>query len=233
MSTILDPTLANRYLANQLSDQERHDYEILMLSSPEVIAELEATARLKVGLAKLQDTGELDSLLKQRRRSISAFLMPVAAALAAVTIGVTLWRSPVVHTEKASSLLFASHTSLMEKAGHPLPITITAAFYAKRAEVAVQQIKKPPSAAEVVLRVLPTVFNKTHSYRLRLSRLGQTAFEDVAQIDNLTPTPDDGFIECYVDAARLIPGRYEMIVTDQARSQGMPAGVFMFDLVAG
>jgi hypothetical protein len=231
MNANLDPTLANRYLANQLSEQERHDYEELIVSSADAIAELEATARLKVGLEKLRDTGELYSLLQQRTRSLPMFLMPIAAVLAAVAIGATLgWSWTPLHTGTAS-LLFASRSSLVDTVGHSLPIGVTAALYGKRGGISVGLIEKPVSPAAVVLRALPTPLNKSHSYRLSLSRLRDSAFEVVAEIDNLTPT-DDGFIECYADAARLAPGRYEVVVTDRTTRPGTAAGLFVFDLAA-
>jgi hypothetical protein len=230
MDANLDPTLASRYLANQLSDQERHDYEALLLSSPEAVSELEATARLKVGLAKLRDTGELDYLLQKRPRAPLKFLLPLAAALAIIAIGVTLWRSKPVHSGRAPQL-FASHASLAANTGHPLSITITTALYLKRAGVPAERIEKPATPAEMVLRVLPNPLNKSHRYRLSLARLQGAAAQVIADISNLTPTAEDGFIECYTDSARLTPGRYEVIVTDQATSPGGPAGVLMFDLV--
>jgi hypothetical protein len=231
MNADLDPTLANRYLIGKLSEQERRAYEALLLSSPDTVFELEATARLKVGLEKLKETGELDQLLQHRRRSFLTFHLPLAASFAAVVIGATLWWLRVADIATAP-LLFTSHTSLMEKAGHPLPITITAAFYIKRGGMPVERIEKPPGPSEVVLRVMPAKLNKSHLYRLSLSRLGQADFEVVARIDNLTPATEDGFIECYADSARLAPGRYEIVVTDQTMPPSTPAGVFMFDLVA-
>ncbi len=224
-----DPTLANRYLTDKLSEQERHDYEALLVSSPDAVSELEATARLKVGLLKLRETGELDHLLERRTPSLHNFLTPLAAALAVIVIGVTLWLPKLRHPGQAP-LLFASHVSLVEKSGRSLPVAVTAAFYSKRAAIPVERIEKPATPSAVVLRVLPAPLNRSHAYRLSLSRLRDAAFEVLAQIGDLKPA-DDGFIECYADSARLTPGRYEVIVTDQATPPGTAAGVFMFDLI--
>lgn len=252
MNANFDPTLANRYLTDKLSEQERHDYEELMISSPAVVSELEATARLKVGLQKLQETGELDRLLQQRGPSLPTFLLPLAAALAAVVIGATLWwptfqrpvgsvdhqpsaqsiANPVDSpaTAATATLLFASHTSLLQNLGHPLLKTITLAFYRKRGEVPIERLEKPVSPTEVVLRARPTPLIRSHLYRLTLSRLRGTAFERVAQIDSLTPVADDGFVECHADAARLTPGSYQVILTDQTAPSDTEGEVFMFDL---
>lgn len=251
MNANLDPTLANRYLADQLTEQERDDYETFLVSSPEAVRELEATARLKVGLEKLRKTGELDHLLKQRPSSLHTWLMPLAATLAVVAIAVPqLWStlvhigSTLVHVEStpvhiestpvriaAAPLLFPSHVSLAAQAGHSLPIAVTAAFYSKRTAMSAEHIEKPASPAAVVLRVLPAPLNRSHPYRLSLSRLRDSGFELVGQIDHLTPK-EDGFVESYADADRLTPGQYQVVVTDETTPPDTDAGVFMFDLIA-
>ncbi|HEY6925509.1 MAG TPA: hypothetical protein VI653_18670 [Steroidobacteraceae bacterium] len=229
MDAKLDPTLASRYLANQLSDRERQEYEALLVSDPQAVAELEATARLKVGLAKLSDRGELDHLLQHRPSR--TFLLPMAAALAAIGIGAALWWLTRVHTG-AAPLLFTSHASLVKNASHPFSTTIRAALYIKRADVPAERIEKPDAPAEIVLRVLPSPLNKSHRYRLSLSRIRASVLETVARVDDLVPTPEDGFLECYLDGARLAPGRYEVIVTDQSTAPGTSAATVMFDLLA-
>src|SRR5256885_228405 len=62
-SLIDDPTRASRYLAGQLSEAECADYEAHFAADPEALAELEATARLKIGLQRLRRTGEISELL--------------------------------------------------------------------------------------------------------------------------------------------------------------------------
>jgi len=58
-SLIDDPTRASRYLADQLSDAECAEYEARFTEDPDAVAELEATARLKIGLERLRRNGEL------------------------------------------------------------------------------------------------------------------------------------------------------------------------------
>mgnify|MGYP003577986533 CR=1 FL=1 len=57
-----DPGLASRYLAGQLSPAELQAYEQHLLENPDAVRELEATARMKVGLASLRDSGKLEKL---------------------------------------------------------------------------------------------------------------------------------------------------------------------------
>ena len=62
-SLIDDPTRAGRYLAGQLPEAESAAYEAHFATDPEALAELEATARLKIGLQRLRSSGELSELL--------------------------------------------------------------------------------------------------------------------------------------------------------------------------
>src|SRR5262249_37968305 len=58
-----DPTRASRYLADQLSEAECAEYEARITEDPDTVAELEATARLKIGLQRLRRSGELSALI--------------------------------------------------------------------------------------------------------------------------------------------------------------------------
>ena len=50
-----DAGIAQRYLAGQLSPEEQEAYEQYFIHNPDAVRELEATARMKVGLASLRD----------------------------------------------------------------------------------------------------------------------------------------------------------------------------------
>ena len=65
-----DPGLASRYLAGQLSTSELQAYEQHLLDNPDAVAELEATARMKVGLANLRDAGQLEPAARADAASI-------------------------------------------------------------------------------------------------------------------------------------------------------------------
>lgn len=225
----LDPTLANRYLADQLPEVERREYEALLLSSPEAVSELEATARLKVGLERLRGTGELAQLLIHQPRKIASYIIPLAAGIAALAIGIALWWTTLTGTV-APALLFASQASLAEKSGHSLPVVLTVALYTRRAGNAVPALEKPPSPAAIELRAMPGTSDRSHRYHLTLLRRRDSSFEVVRDIGNLTVAAD-GFVEVYADAARMTPGRYEVVIKDQIASPGATADTFLFDLL--
>src|SRR5690606_12262911 len=87
-----DPTLARRYPADQLPDDERIAFEHRMLEDPALLREVEATARFKAGLAIARDSGRLE--LAPRPHALRPTHMAVAAMFALFAIGILLWRAP-------------------------------------------------------------------------------------------------------------------------------------------
>ena len=59
-----DQHIVARYLADQLPAAQREEFESYYLQHPEMVEELEAAARFKVGLMLLRDAGQLDEVLK-------------------------------------------------------------------------------------------------------------------------------------------------------------------------
>lgn len=227
MTVNTDPTLASRYIADQLSEPERQEYEAQLLSSPEAVAELETTARLKVGLEKLRETGTLTDLLRQRPRSFPALMLPLAAGILAIAVSLWLWWPNPAGTG-TNPLLFTSPTALSQKAGHPLPVAVTVALFNRRGAIPTAAAEKPASAGAVALRILPTTSDRTHRYRLSLYQLQGTDFEKLSEISDLIPA-EDGFVEAYADAARLTPGHYEVVVTDLAAARDIGSDALKFD----
>lgn len=230
MTVNTDPTLASRYIAGQLPEPERLEYEARLLSSPEAVAELEATARLKVGLEKLRETGVLANLLRQRSRPFPALVLPLAAGILAIAVSLWLWW-PNPWGIGATPLLFNSPIALSQKAGHPLPVAVTVALFNKRGAASTAVAEKPASAGAVALRVLPTTSDRTHRYRLSLYHLRHADSEKLSEISALVPA-EDGFVEAYADAARLTPGHYKVVVTDLDAAPGTPADALKFDWAA-
>ena len=113
-----DAGIAQRYLAGQLSPEEQEAYEQYFIHNPDAVRELEATARMKVGLASLRDSGQLDSLLQAApTTSRRAALMAIAASVAVIAIGVGLWRDVRV---PEGAVLVASATRLVDASGQAL-----------------------------------------------------------------------------------------------------------------
>ena len=145
-----DPTVVNRYLADQLTDAERSAFEARLALDPDVLRELEATARLKAGLQKLRDTGQLDALVAEQRSRTPLFFS-AAAAVAVLVLGISLLRW---NADGGAPMLAASISKLVDQSGSPLPIASTYAVFRKRADAYDAEIELPASRQAIELRVL-------------------------------------------------------------------------------
>jgi hypothetical protein len=208
-----DPTLASRYLADQLSESERSAYESALAEDPEVLRELEATARLKVGLHRLRRSGELTEAPRVSRLSRPQFLVAMAAGLAAVVLGIGLWRSDL--KTPGPPLLAATLATLTDATGRVLPLAQTEAAFRKRSGSFDAVFRLPPGRAAIELRVLPEAAASTGRYRLTLSRVTDDGTRaPVASISGLR-TASDGFLEVFLDASRIPAGTYRLVTADE------------------
>lgn len=216
LQTLDDPTRAGRYLADQLTEQERADFEALMLEDPQTLAELEATARLKIGLLRLRRDGELGELISgtgtpHRGR---ASLWALAAGIAAIAIGVTLWFPRAALSPPP--MLGAAASMLKDRSGRELPILATAPLFRTRAERYDAVIELPARRGSIQLRALPSVASSTARYVVSIARLrDDDTTENVTRIDGLRPS-EDNFVDVYADSALLQPGRYRLTLAPEA-----------------
>jgi hypothetical protein len=213
-SLIDDPTRASRYLADQLTEAECAAYEARFLEDPETVAELEATARLKIGLHRLRRNGELTELLSSTATHPvnRTWMLAMAASVAAVVIGVSLW---FPRTGPISVPVLASAAgAFKDPSGHSLSVLATAPLFRTRAEKYDAVIELPATRGAIKLRVLPSTPAATARYQAALSRIkdDDTSERSVA-VANLQPSAEDGFVDVYADSALLTPGRYRLILT--------------------
>src|SRR3982751_1189856 len=85
---------AQRYIAGLMDEAEEQRFEESMLENPPLAAEVDARQRMKAGLQRLEERGELAALLAQPPAP-SRFLRYAAAAAVLLVLGagVTYWRS--------------------------------------------------------------------------------------------------------------------------------------------
>jgi hypothetical protein len=214
-SLIEDPTRASRYLADQLTDAECAAYEARFVEDPEPVAELEATARLKIGLQRLRRNGELSELIAGAAAPTRTWMLAMAASVAAVVIGVSLW---FPRTGPMSVPVLASTASAFkDPSGHSLSVLTTAPLFRTRAEKYDAVIELPAARGAIKLRVLPSTPAESARYQASLSRIkDDDTSERVVAIDDLKPSADDGFVDLYADSSLLTPGRYQLILTRAA-----------------
>jgi hypothetical protein len=211
----IDPATASRYLADQLTEAERIAYEARLVEDPEMVAELEATARLKIGLHRLRRTGELAELLHEGPRFSRSVSIALAASVAAAVIGIAIWR-PALESRQ-TALLASSVGALKDQTGHTLPLRATQSMFRARAEAYDATIVLPPTRGAIEIRVLPSKVVESARYEASLSRIrDDDTGQHVTALENLQPSADDGFVSVYADTASLTPGRYRLVLTRQA-----------------
>jgi hypothetical protein len=194
-----DATVFNRYLDDQLSEQERATFEAYLLEEPNALAELEATARLKVGLQRLRSNGELRDLLKPERLFQRPWMMSLAAGVALVIVGIGLvrWNAP-----SAPPVLVAS--------GQGFTIVGTYTLLQTRNENYDAVITLPRTPGGIELHVFADQPREGTSYDISLGRVNDDG--SVTGIDSLKAlqASPEGFVTLFIDSSRLTPGRYRM-----------------------
>lgn len=204
-----DPTVAGRYLADQLTEAERLAFEERLLDDPQALRELEATARLKVGLHKLRRADRLETLARERH-SRTPWLFGIAAVVCTLVIGIGLFRT----ANEATPTLAAQLAVLVDDNGHPLGLGPRYAVFHKRGGAHDAVVRLPTSRRAIELRVLPDLARQAGPYRAVLHRAAnadRTAFS--ASIAGLEPAGDGG-ITLFVDSGRMTPGNYELGIYD-------------------
>jgi hypothetical protein len=224
---VQDPTAAGRYLAGQLSAEEQRTYEALLVSHPEVLRELEATARLKVGLARLRERGELDGLLQAPVRTgppawlRQPAMIALAASFALAVVGALLWRNTMPRT----GMLYASLNALQAHGGASRSLVGHYTLLRTRSTGAETTLSPPPAGQAFELRVLPDIERGPDGYLVQLFRVrsdGSVEQQAVAGSTALQPGAD-GFITLYADSSLLSAGRYQLKVAAAGTETGATA----------
>jgi len=217
-SLIDDPTRAGRYLAGQLSDEESAAYEAQFATDPEALAELEATARLKIGLQRLRRNGELSELLAAAAPGPNrTWVLAMAAGIAAAVIGVSLW----FPRSGSPPLLGSTPSVFKDHNGHGLSVSTTTPLFRTRAEKYDAVIDLPAARGAIRLRVLPSNPVDTARYQASLARIrDDNNPEPGVTLSDLRASTDDGFVDVYADSSLLTPGRYQLILTRETGGAG-------------
>lgn len=197
-----DHHIVARYLADQLPEAEREAFEAYYLEHPEMLREIEAAARFKSGLAQLRDSGELAALLKSAPWYARWRYLAFAAA-AIILIAVALYvRTPT------PPLLAANLAAL----GGPSTVASSYAVLRRRGSSFDAEVTLPGAGEAIELKVLPEFPAPDSGYRISLARINADETRDeLGQIEHLT-AGDDGMVRIYLDAPRIAPGDYEVMI---------------------
>jgi hypothetical protein len=222
----MDPVVVNRYLADQLSTHEREDFERRMVESPDVLQQVEEVARLKVGLFTLRKSGDLDAIIAAQRRAPQANWFALAATVAAVAIGIVVWRG---ESPTAGPILATSLAALVDDRGAALQLVGRHAVLSTRADGDYDAIiESPRSTGALELRVLPdtTAGGADARYRVELTRiLDDGTLVPVAEVSDLT-AQEDGFVTLFASSEKLPAGKYRLAIANQAGGAATGEDVF-------
>jgi hypothetical protein len=202
-----DPGLASRYLAGQLSPAELQAYEQRLVEDPDAVRELEATARMKVGLANLRDGGQLEKLVRTPP-ALRPRWPALAAAAALIVLAIALWRGVDAPHD---STLVATATELVDRSGQPLASGSSYALLRTRSSAYDAVIELPPEPRAIEFRVRPET--SAPLYSAALSRIqADGSVMDIGNVAGLK-AQNDGFVRLYVDSARLEAGPHLLMIT--------------------
>jgi len=200
-----DHHVVARYLADQLDERERAAFEAHMDEHPEIVKELEAAARFKVGLMQMHDSGELATLLQPPPAQRERRYLAVAALLAVLIGGYFLFH------QAAPQMLAASLENLQGSTG-PFASANTHLILRTRGSVYDAEVELPEPGRAIELRVRPELEPPPARYRITFSRLASDdSLELLGQIDAVEPVAD-GFVPIYLDPTQLTPGLYQLSI---------------------
>jgi hypothetical protein len=218
-----DPTIANRYLADQLTEAERQEFEARLVDDPAVLRELEATARFKLGLRKLRATGRLDQLTATRSWRGPHWLLNVAAAAAILLLGIGLLR----WNTEAPPMIALEVSSLLDSGGSPLPQSHAYVVMRKRGPAHDAVIELPASQQAIQLRVLPDQEAMPGPYHVVLRSVRDGSKIELAQLDQRLMPNSDGYVSFFVDSKLLEPGEYELALLGEGAGQATSQNTFL------
>jgi hypothetical protein len=216
---IADHHVLARFLSGQLSEDETREFEEYMLANPGVVHDLEATARVKVGLHVLKERHELDELMKP-----NAFYRNTRYALAASVALLALcaffyFRGGASQTPK----FFASMSAVVDPVGHLLPLAQTYAILRTRGNDYDALVELPSTPNAIELRILPETVAHPARYRVSLARIADDdSLHKVGSVAGLIPNAS-GFVSVYFDSSKLTRGRYQLTISGDAGTDGLDA----------
>ena len=194
------------YLADKLTGEERAAFESQMLEHPELVQEVEQAARLKVGLMRLQERGELDALLRRKPWHRQPRFYAWAASLVLILAALLLWvdRSPT------QPVLVASLSAWTDASGRPLPVAASRSLLRVRGAQYDATIETTDVPAAVELRLLPEFETQPPVYRVALSYIDESgAATERGSLPGVAAGAD-GYVTVYVDSGALEPGQYRL-----------------------
>jgi hypothetical protein len=205
------------YIAGRLTAADQRAFEERLAREPRLVRELELSQRLREGLERLRDAGDLPAVSRRpARRRQWVWSVGLAAMIAGVTL--LVWLRP------AADRGAVSLSSTAPAAGAAAQFT----FIAMRGPVATPVFDRP-ARGSVELRASRPAAPAGARYRITLALIGAGGrHTQIGELAGLEPG-GDALVHAYVDAARLEAGAYELRVQADG-DPGAGTEVFGFSL---
>lgn len=216
-----DLQIIQEYIAGRMSDADLRDFETQLSNDATLVQDIEESLRLREGLQMLREQGVSLAHPNDQRRDIRRWLVRAAAAALAVIVLSLGFR----YFERSPALVAASVAELGASTGTPLIIVARHSFAAVREASETPDLQLPASGA-LELRALTPGTGDTHGFRLTLEKIREgRGSSAIGVMEHLTPDAD-GFVAIYVDASRVEPGDYLLIVApdvgDESTAERFP-----------
>jgi len=208
---------ADRYAAGRLSDAREREFEIRMLESADLAAQVDLTHRLRLGLRRLQAHGELPALLSARR-TLPWWGGALAASLLLATVAGWWLRAhglPLARPVMARSLAEL-------KLGTAAQRGVSAAYVLARTRSRTPslRISIAPDAAPLLLRLLPDIPSSA-GYQVSLTRVAPEGDARTLMLSQV-PLDQQGFADIYLNPSRLVTGEYRLTLAPTDGAEGEP-----------
>jgi hypothetical protein len=204
------------FVAGRLSDDEHRAFEDRLARDPGLVRDLELSQRLREGLERLREGGQLNVSTRREFPRHWAWAAGLAATVAVVAL--LLWVRPDDH----------QRLELMASAGPSAAPAATFTFVAMRGP-STNPVLDLPADGLVEFRASRPAGSEETRYRIVLNWLdaggGRVTVGDRGGLESGT----DGLVRVYADAARLSPGDYELRL-EADRRPAAAVEVFAFRL---
>ena len=197
---------AQRYVAGLMDEAEEQRFEESLVENPPLAAEVDARQRMKAGLQRLEERGELAALLAQPAAP-SRFLRYAAAAAVLLVLGagVTYWRSGT-----PSRPFIAGSMQALTGSGTPSSgVAATYLLASTRARPEETVITAPPGGGLVRIQVVPDS-GAERPYTASLARIAGGQEHLLADRVPVQGAAGGSLIDLYVDSASLESGDYRL-----------------------
>ena len=191
--------IVERYLADQLSDEEAQAFEAYVEAHPEVTRDIENISRMKAGLAALRQRGELESLVKKQRRVPLWAGLAAAAAVVAIVVLPRFWTSDTG---------MPGVIALEPLGGDGQLLTVSARILVGRSRGEASSILTTPPAGQAVEITLDAhAETASLKYGVEVFRVSGTALDPVGHFLEVPPQPD-GTLKFFMRSSELTAGNY-------------------------